>query len=505
MIYDLTLKNKDKSLTITGSNGTIIRFNVDSYSIDNLKPNIHNGTSEPITEILNNYLASVQQDNGAMVILTDTWEYYNAMLCRVNMVENTAVLMTKFVSLEMFRPEVVRAWVELNVNTPDSFKAEYDMDNPNHTREQTYVSSDYVDVVVLAIYMKALLPITALYLHNLSASYDKSTYELECLKIIPDLVKSLPGYIKLYRYTETFSNNKSMNHELLLKREISSEDRTDWLFSVLLIKRIVSGTVYNNAGTQTIVSYLYRQIKNKSDNINTAFNYKDKCVGAGDTSETADSSVLEKFRYKDRITVAEQTMLQVSITDQYLLPVIGDAIDVDEYKRASERFIKQAPTPTELQLSICKMTLMPYISHHALWLVTQEELLRKLMLSHMILRKKHPLIAILVIAYRGMDTVTHPYKRKNKLPNDLMEELNVTYPYRKVKGAVLSNTAKNTTLARTAIEDLCKDTIGWSVYLPENSSNELTEYVDDDAVSTPENVRELFGRFFLDLDTLTED
>lgn len=499
----LYLDNKSKILRILSGGEVKLNYSVESYSINNLKPNKHHDNPEEITLILNQYLRTQPDDAFVINVLSQAFQYYDTMLNTRDLVQNTKAYIERFINAPMFDPDVVRKWVVSDVTVPSSFNKEY-KDDPNHTREQTYLASDYIDVVVLAIYMKALMPLTASYLNNITAEYGKSTCELEFLKVVPKRITELPGYKMLYKYTDMFADSKTINHELLLKREISSEDRTDWLFSVLLIKRIVSGTVYNNADVQTLVSYLYRQIKNKSDNTNASFNFKDKCVGAGDATETTETSVLEKFRYKDKITVAENMMLQEAIGDGYILQAMGDLINVPEYKANSEAYIKSAPSPTELQLNLCKMVLMPYISHHALWLVTQEELLRKLMLAHMLIREKHPLISLLIIAHREEDDVVDLYLRKNKLTTAMLEKLDAMYPYCKVKGAVQNTGRQYPTLIRTTLEDMCKDTCGWRVSLPQNSSQTLRDYTDGGSIITPSNIREVFCLFFLDLDTLTE-
>lgn len=502
MNYVLQLENKNKYLLITGTNGTVIKFNIKSYSINNLRPNVHNSEAEAITKILNDYLASQPDDAVTMNALSEAYMHYSTLLNTRSLVENTTILMYKFINTPMFNPATVAAWVKEHVTVPSTFNETY-TDNPNHTREQTYLASDYLDLVVLAIYMKALIPITAAYLNNLSDMFDKATYEIECLKVIPDIIKGLPGYKMLYQYTGMVAETKSINPELLLKREIPSERQTDWLFSLILIKRIVSGTVYNNAESQTLVSYIYRQIKNKSDLTNTSFNYKDKCVGAGDAAETADTSVLEKFRYKDKTTVSLQVQLQTAVRDEHILHIVGDAIDHNEYKTACARYIKQAPSPDDLQVNLCKMILMPYISHHALWLITQEELLRKLMLAHCIIREKHPLIALLVIAHRESDERVDIYLRKNKLSPDLTAELKEVYPYCKVKGEITATTKQDHIVIST-LEDIVKAAAGWNVYLPLDSSTVIRKYVDDETVLIPTNIREMFARFFLDIDTLTD-
>jgi hypothetical protein len=371
--------------------------------------------SECPLEILQMYLATISEARGDAIILKlkEIKRYFDMFLNGNGLAFTVRGFIESLMNMPGLRPPELLKWVQDNIEIPEKLNANFNQeDNPSFKLETTYLKHEYPDLVVLALYSKFLAPIYAAFMESVKDT--AIIIEVECLTILPNIMKHLPGYIKLSAYVYHTQVGFKQNQELLLKRDIDSEMKQDWIFSLMITKRLISSKILHKPGNACLVTYIYTYIRNKCKS-ESSKTYMDKKIGSsGGASDEELSGVYDSYRFKDAIPMSHKAEMVFCSSREYLLPFLRDQIDLVEFNRISEHFVKEQPVINELHIILAKWVMYKVLPTPTFYLLDRFKMYDIMILSHLLLKKNHEFMSLLMLS-----SVIYDMDGEPELPMDV--------------------------------------------------------------------------------------
>lgn len=238
------------------------------------------------------------------------------------------------------RYEDMEYWVKFksNITLPTSLKEEF---GPDDTGERTYLITDYIELVVLTIAVRAAIPIFALYINAFSSDSGSAFKEYDAFRL---LMKSwLPESRPMQRLLLFLENNivKEDEADSAILNGLSRPELPRWLLSLAVVVRLPVARV-NSTGTpgseSSIVSNIYFYIvKNILKSLDRKFKgrvqdkVKPRETASGDQDK---SSIVDQYKMKQEVSegviaVIKAYLENTDITSQRIAPGISKEL-VDE-------------------------------------------------------------------------------------------------------------------------------------------------------------------------------
>ena len=169
---------------------------------------------------------------------------------------------------DYFNFDQIREWVALNINLPElemNFSSEYktSMDDVG-SRDQTYLRSDYVDLVTLSLLLRFMIPIWNEFIDRTKKEYGVNFKEYYAFRLLRNSNLYNNRAMEKLRVYISFPMKNNFNDTHMVLSGISTEDIPTWMLSLVVIRRLVVGKLENNDPSIHLITYIYKYVLRKS-------------------------------------------------------------------------------------------------------------------------------------------------------------------------------------------------------------------------------------------------
>jgi len=289
-------------------------------------------------DIAEDYLASKSEEFNSKIFNM----YLNAQDRVTNAITESiqksddSLLVTPIVEmLDLIDYNDIVEWLQGYKNTkltiPTRIPHEYDESvnyTTNGSRDQTYIRSEYLDLVALSIVFKLVSVPLTLVCDYVKTITKKHLVEYSIFRYLGGHKNiNTPALDKLTLYMERIRSSSSVDDDTkrVIETGISVDHVTDWLIAHIVISKLVILNPLKDTNEANIVSILYRSANNK---MAIKSGVKDAIRGknASRSSEDGDEeSFLDSYRTVSTLSIGQTELIKLSMHD---LETIKEAIGI---------------------------------------------------------------------------------------------------------------------------------------------------------------------------------
>lgn len=310
--------------------------------------------------------------------------------------------------------------------------------NSNINANINYYRDDYEGLVVLVLALRPMIPIWGEYISINKEAAGTHYKEFRAMKLIGKSSLNYSPYMeRLRRYiTEwrTTGNNRNMlTDDIAVLDGISSDDLTDYILSLILVRRLSLCNIHATSKENSIISSVYSYLKSKlSEAANTFKTNKKYDDGAGRESGE-EMSILEKYKISSKLTHGDRTFLKeyVNHPTQVALALESDVdlFVLDECLRVNHSL--------NLQVADHQRLLTQWVTNRAfpaqgIYELSKIEVINLMSVAQTLLIQWEMYeLAILITGGIQPDSISIAGSSRVNLRDDLLRELDRIYPYHK--------------------------------------------------------------------------
>jgi hypothetical protein len=440
---------------VTSFNGESLPWNAGAYAkasrIDGTQAQI-GPEKDLVFKEINAYLATLSQAKQQRIwdaykkihaIVTDTQALLDAKGRLQDLIKNI---------YDEINYDDLRAWSQTSrmISVPLTIKADYE---DNDLRETTYLRREYIDLLILAIACRLMVPVWSEYMLNIRDQVSNTTREYEAVKLLykSDVMKWEP-YTRFHRYMQRSITNKAKASTLqsVTLSGISTDEFSDWLLANTLVRRTCVAPLDTTHEGPNIVTDAYAYVSStlrSTGHKRFAGSITDKESHRNEKSEQKESPA-EAYKIKQQIADGETVQASVYAHDhvEELVYALAPDMDADKLRLClksmedlADRFLPQAH-----QIVLTQWVNYTVINPGYARTIQRAALLRLMAGTQAILWHWgfHDLAALVTATelHRSEDEFLSMQESWSKIPNDLMERMQQIYPHAlptKVKQATL--------------------------------------------------------------------
>lgn len=307
--FQKALTGGDKSLDLKAD------FNGQTLSL-RLKPLLevkNNAKDATQFQLVNQYLHSRPEELSAKI-----FEQYSLLEDRV--FETGGDISSKYVTvfvngmLNLLDTDDIKNWLknESKLIIPPRIAEVYKEEQVYGTggsRDQTYIRDEYLDLVVMIMVSKLILPQLAAMSRLVIDRVAKNYRYLEIFKILKKHpIYKHPAIDKLYRYMNKIKESQlgdvTKQQSRIIETEVHTELLTEYLVADIFVSKLATLSVVNDTNESNAVSILYRAAGN---NLKLKSSVKEtiRPKTAGKSIEDEDESYLDSYRLKSPLSIGQ--------------------------------------------------------------------------------------------------------------------------------------------------------------------------------------------------------
>lgn len=444
-------------------NNVKVNFSVSSFGRKSLQQDF-----DPF-EFLNAYWAWLPEDRQARIF--DAYEkiytVFSQSSGRKDLEENLAGPIHQLMKENNY--EDVFHWVSFYRDNlfqiPSSFKETYeDSIDRQGSRGQTYLRIDYIQLIALAIALRAMTPVWGAHIEfnrSLIGNQFKEYYAFKLLQQEPILLS--PAYQKLLTYIELTVGDNKVNEANVLEG-IGSAIYIDWIMSLVVIRRLCMGDIRGLSERANLVTYVHKFVTSKMNgtDIPVDSNVKPKVYDENGSDMDSKLSALERYKVKYEISLGDIVELAYSVSD---LPEVARRLKENipsdllySSLRSAEKLVgKRLLDP---QINLVRWILKPVISPRGFLYLEEEHVCALFgVVQAMLISSGHGFLGLLATSYASLgeneDFITGIDSR-GRIPKEVQDKLDVLYPYQRMVGGKRTG-QKPMNLALKSIEEMARD------------------------------------------------
>ena len=347
--------------------------------------------------------------------------------------------------LDFFDYDSVNHWVlfSSNIFIPTDFKKEYISSiDRNGSREQTYLCTDYTKLVTLSLIMRVMIPVWGEFISRIRQDKGTTFKEYYAFQLLrhSKIINSEP-FDKLRVYIDRTVGSEANSQNTIING-ISSENFPEWILGLVAVRRLCIGDIRGTEFKANLVTFIYAFITQKTSGIESvgANIIKEKTFSDSSTDADAKLSMLERYKIKAPISIGEIVSLEVSIKDPReiafrLSSSMTDALFNDAMASAQHLNNHVLLDP---QMTLLRWIMKPVISPRGIMYLPKPTIVNYLGVCQAVLMARgHPYLALLCTSFADItdqNTFISGVDSRTRIPKDLIEELNILYPYFKRTG-----------------------------------------------------------------------
>jgi hypothetical protein len=354
---------------------------------------------------------------------------------RVNVKQLSNELPAKVASLYNLMPlEEIEQWSNKfsQVQFPTGLKIQHEEDDK--LPDKTYLVSDYKGLVILTLTLRPMVPVWGEYVRLIQKQTGTLFKEYVGIKLInhTQIIHS-EYYKRLDRYINACVTNDVETRGAVVAG-ISKSEIPDWLMSIVIIRRLSVGEIDASEETGNIITNIYGFVASTLDGLNKKFGgvrekYPEDKVG--EDGETG--SVIEGFRPKQQASAGDIMIFNVYADNTFKIvkdidPTVPD--DLIELCMESSKCLRTLNV-TNLHQVLVQWVLAEVISPQAVLSLNREPFISSVAATQAILIHWGFYVLAGLLNSKGLlpDGNTAIINPTFRISSDLIDELNIYYPY----------------------------------------------------------------------------
>lgn len=335
----------------------------------------------------------------------------------------------------------LRGWAQVSkhISVPLTIKADYE---DNDLKETTYLRREYIDLLVLAIACRLMVPVWSEYMLHIKDQVSNTTREYEAVKLLyKSPVIEWEPYTRFHRYMQRSIENKAKASILqsVTLAGISTDEFSDWLLANTLVRRTCVAPLDTTNDGPNIVTDAYAYVSSalrSTGHKRFAGSVTDKEAHRSEKGEQKESPA-EAYKIKQQIPDGDTVQASVYAQDhiEELVLAIAPDLDTDKLKicldgmtEMQDRFL---PMPHQITMTqwVTYMVMNPGYART----IKRAALLRLMAGTQAILWhwEFYDLAALMTASQldRSEDVFLSMQESWSKISNDLMERMQLIYPH----------------------------------------------------------------------------
>lgn len=375
----------------------------------------------------------------------------------------------------------IQKWYHFHgrVRIPPGLKEEY---TPQDPQDRTYLRADYVELVVLCIALRPMVPIWGEYISNTKRETGSTFKELMALSLISQcyLVHS-HAFNRMRAFIEA-----SVKHAMdqgpsatAVLGGMGSTELPDWVLALTVVRRLAVGEISAPDDTSHIITNVYQYINNTLKSMDRKFGGKfggkvSEKMQPTSGSEEDKTSVVEMYKVKQEVSDGDLVILNV-YTERYreMAQRVEPEIDLERL----ERCITAARPLENLSIHPHQITLVQWVMATCLPArgipqLTKPALLRCIAVTETVLWHWGFFdLAALTSATplaTNRDVMVAGLESRGRIPKELMLQLEILYPhFQQQRGK--QTTTRQLNVAAKAVDKFCELVTrnDWQLHVPQ--------------------------------------
>lgn len=383
-----------------------------SHANPGIKRSRTGGVIEDILEVAEDYLNSlpleIQKEYYGHVkkVYNERYRYSHLMKMEdvINYYHDAIKELCKVPGINM---EDIYVWVSENIEVPESIERNFDKKlarTNGHSREQTYVSTEYQWLNTLAIMIKLFSPWNVIFqgiecrswIGNRSMAQDKIG-EYLVYKVYPESIRSSDPFQKLVAFVKKRKSVNDIPGYKIVDNFVSDESIGRYIISSLISKLMIS-PVKRNVDKKNLVATLYSTLEGhfkperKKD-------IRVKVTSSTDPSGELDKSVAETYKDRSKYFIHEQVILMHVAKFNNAIKPLKSLLHIGEVRTIYAKLLaNKEMTFTGIHEALCANTLRWVVSQDIYGLLSYEELKGLLAITSYLLKKNHKELSLLCLS-----------------------------------------------------------------------------------------------------------
>jgi len=407
--------------------------------------------------------------------------------------------------------DTIKHWVRFNssITIPDSFKREFVIDHDRKTTlSKTYLHEDYVELIVLTVAIKAMVPIWGDFMNRTRNAVNKNQKEYMAYQILNNsLFIESDAFIKMMAYVKETIDSDNMLSVIL--NGISSEDYPEFITAVTLVRKLsLVRPVFENNQTH-LLTLIYKFIKQRDKPLeDPSVPHDIKRTVETEEGFSGHVSMLERYRIKQTVAIGDIAGIEHSVRDiravaQRLKPDINLAMLDMALEQTQVLAFERILDP---QIILLQWVLKSVISPRSVSYINKEKLIELMAVVQTVLWSYgHRELAVLSTARLDRNrTEISLYELETKFPVDAetVKELDRLYLTRRISNRTADFKPVNQALM--SIDRLTDDLIKvqWEATVPMDMLRSLYgKSCHTRSLLIHKNIRQILANLILQLAT----
>lgn len=410
---------------------------------------------------------------------------------------------------EIHRIEKIKQWIlfRSDIQFPSDLLHEYVQSNDKTgSRDQTYLKSDYIELVALTFSLRLMIPIWGEYISRVKHEMGTQFKEYCAFQLLNHTtLDDSEAMHKLKTYICCSIPDEPSKSSII--DGVSSEDFPIWITSQVVIRRLCTSDIRGVGPNSSLIPFIYNHVKERHRRSDTNFAglIKDKRVGDDSSDNSQRISKLEGFKIKQANTPGDVVALEYALSDMHkVAEALCSGIDhqlVENALQTSDQL--RYREIRESQIILLQWVFKPYISPRAMHLVNKDIIVKALGVAQAILwHRGHHVLSGLVTATDNISDDTSfigGVESRARITKDLMEKLNTLFPYIKKSGNK-NRVTKVVNHAVASIDALCDalSNFDWVLTMDQVLVQYLTGSTGVRQFSIPHDIKIKLAKFVIE-------
>jgi hypothetical protein len=399
-------------------------------------------------------------------------------------------------------------WVTLrpDIHVPERFDAVYEQtDDKPFTRDRTYTRSDYLNLVVLALALRPMVPIWGEFMMRTVKDVGTDFKEAHAFSLLTQthLMESA-AMVKLKQYIKgNMQDEKPLTNAIV--GGVAKEDYPDWLLSSVIVRRVSVGDLRGIEQNTNLVVTIHNDLMQKNSPTSGS-NFGDpirKKVFEGDEKNEHGISRLENYKIKATHPQGDIEAIKHYMKDPFavgkrLMPELNPGL-LMQFLESTKALMTAQLWPC--QIGLTQWVMAPVIPPRGIYHLDKVTTIRAFAVAQTYLwQHGHKQLAALLTALDSDNSMSFQQTGMGSMARigDYGKEIEKLFPYNQVSVKRRQTVPPNR--ATVAIDLLANDfnARDWILTLPDALAVELTGHHHHRRYSCPHEIKQLLSKIAIE-------
>ena len=403
----------------------------------------------------------------------------------------------------------MRDWVLLrtDINVPATIHDAYvQNDDKPFTRERTYTRGDYIELVVLALALRVMVPVWGEFIYRTKeeTGTDFKEYYAHALLTQTSLMES-PAMQKLRVYIQgNIQDEKPMTKEIL--GGVSREDYPTWLLASVVVRRLSVGDLRGIEQNTNLVVTIHNDLMQKN-NATGGSSFGEQIQNKmfeGENSDEHGISRLENYKIKAQHAAGEISAIEHYMNDpfavaQRLKPGLNPGLLVQFLERSKAL---QGSMLWPCQVSIAQWVMASVLPPRGFYHLDKATTIRAFAVAQTYLwENDHKVLAALLSALASDNSLSFQQTGMGSMARinaEQVKEIHRLFPYNQVSVKRKRTIPPNKAIV--AIDQLASDfnARDWILTVPDAMAVEITGSQHHRRYACPHEIKQLLAKLAIE-------